>query len=204
MNIEIIISFEMDQNCYLIYGDSKKGVLIDPGENYQGIIDKINELGVEVEYIFLTHCHYDHIESVNQLRENKKLVCSKECSRNIQSMRNNLSGYVGKNFKLEKADILLSDGDKIEVDGIKFTAIATPGHTNGGMCYLAEGKLFTGDTLFRVSVGRHDFPTSNGEAIMHSIKEKLYALPDKTVVYPGHGESTTIRYEKNFNMYISQ
>ncbi len=204
LNIAKIISFDMDQNCYLIYGDSKKGALIDPGKAYQKILNKIDELGVEVEYIILTHCHYDHTESVNRLRGHKKLVCSSECDRNIRSSKYNLSAFAGDAFEIDGADIILDDGDSITIDGIELKAIATPGHTDGGMCYLVENNLFSGDTLFKRSIGRWDFPTGDGELLQRSIKEKLYTLPDDVTVYPGHGESTTIEYEKKFNMYVTE
>ncbi|MBQ7794368.1 MAG: MBL fold metallo-hydrolase, partial [Clostridia bacterium] len=84
LNIEKIVSFDMDENCYLIYGDSKKGALIDPGASYDKIIKRVEETGVDVEYILLTHCHYDHTQSVNRLRGQKKLVCSERCNFNMQ------------------------------------------------------------------------------------------------------------------------
>ncbi len=204
MKVEKIISSEMDQNCYLIYGDGKKGALIDPGRDYKKIQNKINELGVEVEYIILTHCHYDHTEGVLKLRDGKKLVCSPSCNNNIKSSKNNLSIFSGNGFTLENADIIISDGEKLTVDEIEITAILTPGHTDGGMCFLADNKLFSGDTLFKNSIGRWDFPTGSGKALINSIKNKLYTLPDETVVYPGHGEDTTIGYEKKNNMYIKE
>ncbi|MBQ7794196.1 MAG: MBL fold metallo-hydrolase, partial [Clostridia bacterium] len=123
---------------------------------------------------------------------------------NMQKASRNLSAYMGEGFEIAEANIILKDGDKLTIDGIELTAIATPGHTDGGMCYLAEGNLFSGDTLFKRSVGRWDFPTGDGQALIKSIKEKLYTLPDNTVVYSGHGEKTEIGYEKKFNMYVNE
>ena len=201
--IERIISFEMDQNCFLVYGDDKKGILIDPGLDTFKILKAIEEKEVLVEYILLTHSHYDHSFSVKELKGHKKLICSKNCSFNITKESRNLSSFFGKPYALDEADIILSDGDILTVGEIEIKAIETPGHTDGGMCYLIGDKLFSGDTLFKRSVGRSDFPTGDGKALENSIKTKLYTLPDETEVLPGHGENTTIGYEKKFNMYVN-
>ncbi len=204
MNIERIISYDMDENCYLIFGDNKIGALIDPGKDIEKIEKKIGGLSVDVRYILLTHSHYDHTYGVNKIRDGKKLLCSSECNRNIQNKRYNLSEFSGEAFVLKEADIILSDGEEFIIDGIKIKALKTPGHTDGGICYLAEQNLFSGDTLFKRSVGRWDFPTGDREILTKSIKEKLYTLPDETKVFPGHGEETSIGYEKKFNLYITE
>lgn len=203
MNIDKIISFDMDQNCYLIYNDINDAVLLDPGLDTEKISKEIKEKGATVTAILLTHEHYDHVASVNALRDGKILIASEACSKNIGSSSYNLSLYSGKAFKIEPADKIVKDGEKFIVGGIEFTSVATPGHTDGGMCYLAEGNLFSGDTLFLRSVGRWDLPTGNERLLKNSIKTKLYTLPDDTRVFSGHGNDTTIGYEKKYNMFVT-
>ncbi|MBS7298039.1 MAG: MBL fold metallo-hydrolase [Eubacteriales bacterium] len=203
INVERIISFEMDQNCFLVYGDDKKGILIDPGLDTVKILKAVEDKDVDVLYILLTHSHYDHSFSVGELRGHKKLACSSLCSYNLGKQSRNLSAAFGNPFEYEPADLILADGDILEVGEISIKAIETPGHTDGGMCFLIGDMLFSGDTLFRRTVGRCDFPTGNGDVLVNSIKTKLYSLPDDTAVYPGHGENTTIGYEKKFNMFVT-
>ena len=203
ITIDKIISFDMDQNCYLVYGDDKKGILIDPGLDTLKILKTIEEKNVDVSYILLTHSHFDHSYSVKELRGHKKLACSKNCNFNITKESRNLSLMTGEPYTLDEADVILSDGDILEVGELKIKTIETPGHTDGGMCFLIDGKLFSGDTLFKRTVGRCDFPTGDGEVLINTIKTKLYTLPDETEVFAGHGENTTIGYEKKFNMYVN-
>ena len=203
MNIEKIISFSMDQNCYLVYRDIKSAVLIDPGIDTEKILKVIKEKGVNVTDILLTHEHYDHVHSVNAFRDGKKLITSKECSKNIGSSSYNLSLVAGKGFEIAPADKIVSDGEVFIAGGIEFTAIETPGHTNGSMCFLAENNLFSGDTLFLRSVGRWDLPTGNEQTLRESIKNKLYTLPDDTQIFAGHGNDSIIGYEKSFNMFVT-
>lgn len=203
INVKKIVSIEMDQNCFLVYGDDKKGILIDPGLDTFKILKAVEEVGVSVECILLTHSHFDHSFGVKELRGHKKLICSEKCSFNITKQSINLSAAFGQPFVLEKADITLSDGEKIIVGEMEITAIETPGHTDGGMCYLIGNMLFSGDTLFKRTVGRSDFPTGDADVLINSVKTKLFSLPDETEVFPGHGENTSVGYEKKFNMYVN-
>ena len=199
-----IISFDMDQNCYLVYdNESKEGFLIDPGADTFKILKTIEEKNVNVTAILLTHCHYDHVFSVNELRSGRKLVASNECSENIRNTKRSLSFVTGDEFVIEEPEIIMSDGEERCISGINVKMIKTPGHTECSVCYLIDGVLFSGDTLFLRNVGRWDLPTGNEELLRKSIKEKLYTLPDETVVMCGHGSDTTIGYEKKFNFFVN-
>ncbi len=202
MNIEKIVSIDMDQNCYLVYDDNKIGAIIDPGFDAFKILKTIEEKKVDCKYILLTHCHYDHTHSVNELRGHKTVIGTSECDKNIRKSSYNLSDFTGNPFIIDGLDKIVEDGEEFSVGDIKFTAIKTPGHTDGSVCFLAEDNLFSGDTLFLRSVGRWDFPTGSGKTLVRSIRQKLYTLPDNINVFPGHGEKTTIGYEKKFNMYV--
>ena len=195
-------------NCYFVHRDeaNEKEVLVfDPADRGAYIFEKLDEKGLKVAGIFLTHGHFDHILGANQLRE---LSGAKIYA---YSAEKEVSEDANKNFSLEvgtpctvKADDYLNDGDEVTLAGITLRVIATPGHTIGSTCYYlpVDGILMSGDTLFQESVGRTDLPTGNMNTLLHSIREKLFTLPDQTKVYPGHGEPTSIEREKNANPFV--
>lgn len=195
-------------NCY-ITGDEKEAIVIDPGANHDKIFEFLNEKNIKTKYIVLTHCHFDHILSAGAL---KKLtgallvVCDKE-KENLQDNDINMTGKFSKKSALAESltpDILVSEGDTITSGEHSFRVIETPGHTSGGMCLYCEKEnlLFSGDTLFCESIGRSDFPTGDLKTLLNSIREKLFCLPDNTLVYPGHEAKTTILHEKEHNPYL--
>ncbi len=199
-------------NCYYVY---KEGVtdaeglcpalVVDPADKGEQIFSSLKQKGFAVRGILLTHGHVDHILGVKALKElsqAKVYACETE-SNLLQDMRLNLSAMFQLPCKVT-ADVLLKDGEVCTVDGMTFQMIATPGHTEGSCCYYFEegGLLISGDTLFEGSVGRTDFPTGSMGVLVRSIKQKLFSLPDKTIVYPGHGGSTTIGWEKEDNPFV--
>ena len=204
MQIERIVSYSNSENCYLVFDEEKNGIIIDPGSEAEEIEALINELGVKVSDILLTHCHYDHIWGLKELKKklNAKVSSSFECNQNIQNPNVNMSFFQERVLKEEPSDNILTDGAILSVGNLKIKAIHTPGHTNGGMCFLIEDHLFSGDTLFLRSIGRCDLPKGDEEALKKSIKEKLYTLDDDIIVHPGHGNDTKIYYEKRYNMYV--
>lgn len=200
MEIKKIINFSNDQNTYIIKSENECGV-IDPGAEFEKIEEHIDG---ELKYIILTHCHYDHIESLIPLKEkyNSKIVFSRTGSSNLNNSNINLSKMVyGKNTGLEP-DILVSDNDILNLGKIEIKCIETPGHTSCGICYLTEDGLFSGDTLFAGNIGRCDLPTGNYSVLENSIKNKIYTLSDDLTVYPGHGDSTSFKNEKLYNYYV--
>ena len=199
MEIKTIVTEKMDQNCYLVK-KGVKGILIDPGIDTLKILKETDS--IEINYILLTHCHFDHSFSVNDLRGGKMIVASKECGSNILSQNIALSTSVS--LVTAPIDIIMEDGEERDFDGIKVKCIKTPGHTSGSVCYMIENNLFSGDTLFRRSVGRCDLPTGNYEELEKSVKDKIYKLDENIIVFPGHGEKTTIGFEKKYNAYITE
>ena len=200
MKIKKIINFSNDQNTYIIKSENELA-LIDPGAEFKKIEEHID---CDLKYIILTHCHYDHIESLISLKEKygSEIVFSKTGKSNLNNPNVNLSKMVyDKNTGLEP-DILVSDGDILNLGKIKIKCIETPGHTSCGMCYLTEDNLFSGDTLFLGSIGRCDLPTGSYSVLENSIKNKLYTLSENIEVYPGHGDKTTIKNEKLYNSFI--
>lgn len=199
MNIKKIISCEMDQNCYLLEKDGK-GILIDPGMDTEKIIRETK--GVEINYILLTHCHFDHLYSLNEIRGKRMVVGTSKTSENMILQNISLCDLISA--PRASCDIEIEDGEERDFDGIKIKCIKTPGHTNGSVCYLAGNCLFSGDTIFHLSIGRCDLPTGNFSEIEESIKNKIYTLSDDTVIYPGHGKETTVGFEKKNNLYVRE
>ena len=205
MNIKTINSYKTDENTYIVYDENGIGFVIDPGNSDEEIINVCNGLGIIIDKIILTHCHYDHIEYLEELRAKTKaqLICSKECSKNIKQPSVNLSYLgLGREIVAKDAEIILEDNQEIKIGNINVKCIYTPGHTNGCACFVAENNIFVGDTLFLRNCGRWDLPTGDENTLVQSIKNKLYKLNDDMVVFPGHGRETTIGYEKKYNFYV--
>ena len=192
-------------NTYFVYREgSQDAVVIDPADYGEHIYESLQKNGFQVAAILLTHGHFDHIWGCEKLRDLYGVkVYANEAERDLLGdARKNISAQAGRACTLH-ADEYLKDGDVLELAGITFQMIATPGHTPGGCCYYMEeaGMLICGDTLFEESVGRTDFPGGSMSTLVRSIKEKLFTLPDNTKCYPGHGGSTTIGYEKQNNPF---
>lgn len=195
-------------NCYFLFREeTKKAIVIDPADNGNLIYDKLTQNGFSVEAILLTHGHFDHIWGSKELRElsGAKIYALDKEQTLCESVDNNLSAMVGRAYTVVP-DEYVADGAELTFDNISFKVIATPGHTIGSCCYYVEkaGILISGDTLFQESTGRTDFPTGSMSSIVRSIREKLFVLPDDTKVYPGHGDSTTIGYEKKYNPFVAE
>ncbi len=203
MKIEKIIDYQMDQNCYFVY-EGTKGFLIDPGNCPEKIIKKIKECQAEPAAILLTHAHYDHICGTDKIiREwSVPVYGSAECRNNVKSTVLNVSSMFGEEYVLPCPVLLFADGETKVISEIPVTCLKTPGHTDCSVCYRIGDHVFSGDTLFLRSVGRWDFPNGNFEALEGSVKNCLYQLPDEVKVFPGHGNDTSIGYEKKFNLVI--
>lgn len=205
MKLEIIPAGIYDANCYLVYSEEdKKGIVIDPGGDSDLIINKIDGLGLDIEYILLTHGHGDHIGGVKGIKEhtNAKVGIHKEDEQLLLDVDGILPGQIKVDKQVDKVDLYLNDGDEINFGDLTAKVIHTPGHTLGGVAIHVDDSLFTGDTLFAGSIGRTDFPGGSFENIISSIKEKLLIYPDETIVYPGHGPASTILREKQINPFL--
>ena len=196
----------LQTNCYFLHNtENNEAVVIDPADKGQKIYEELQKKGITVKAILLTHGHFDHVMGVDELRRasGAKVYLGKEEEKLISNTELNLSAMFGTLFTT-KADVFVKDGEELELAGIKIKVIHTPGHTIGGVSYYLEeeGILVCGDTLFAGSVGRTDFPSSSGAELGRSIREKLFKLPEDVYVYPGHGPSTTIGYEKQNNPFV--
>lgn len=197
---------EIGANCYFCVNEQTNEVFcVDTGAQGDKICQFIKENGWTLRGIFLTHGHADHIGAIPYIKTQMdvEVYAGKEEVEVLEKPELNLTTMFGETLRLQ-ADHVLEDGEEVNVAGFVITAIATPGHTKGGVCYAIkeEGVVFTGDTLFRQSIGRTDFPTGNFAILEASIKQKLYTLEEDTVVYPGHDAKTSIAYEKQHNMFV--
>ena len=193
-------------NCYLAANQmTKEAVIIDPGDEAKRIDRLIRENGYQPQAILLTHGHFDHVMAVDALSAEYGLkVFAHELEREtLEDPELNVSGMLGRTMTFHATDFV-RDGELLNLAGYTFQVLLTPGHTKGGVCYYlaSENVLFSGDTLFAGSVGRTDFPGGSRGTLVGSIREKLLALPDETIVYPGHMESTTIGAERTGNMFL--
>lgn len=192
-------------NCYLVKNETtKQAVLIDPAEFPDEIQTMIDRSGCKLMAVLLTHGHSDHMTAAKEVCEknNVQLYAGEAEKELLENPQLNLSAQFGDAVSLT-AQHWLKDNEELNIAGMNIRVIHTPGHTAGGLCYYISeaGLLFSGDTLFAESVGRTDFPTGSMSLLIRSIKEKLLKLPDETKVFPGHGESTSVGYEKKYNPY---
>ena len=195
-NIEGLVT-----NCYIIEDEvTKETMVIDPAGEVDKIIELLDILGSNLKYIYLTHCHVDHIGAVNALRESKggKILIYLDEAEGLENPEINLSGVLTSMPISIEPDARVNEADVLHIGEQEFKVIHTPGHTRGGTSLYCEKEncLFSGDTLFRGTWGRTDIPTANREEIIASIVNKLLTLPDETIVYPGHGMMTKIKEEK--------
>lgn len=185
-------------NCYVVFDeDTKEAIVIDPGDKNEKIVEYIKNNLLTVKYIYLTHCHFDHILGAKWLKDelNVPVACLDKEADNIKDEDITLVNQVISEHTNLEIDKLFFEGDEIQIGSLNFRVIHTPGHTSGSSCLYSEGMLISGDTLFKGTYGRCDLPTGNLYDILKSIKLKLFELPGDTVVYPGHGEETTIALE---------
>lgn len=196
MKIQTFIVGLLATNCYILNDESKDAIIIDPGfetkREVQAIEDYINKNSLKVQVIINTHGHSDHISG------NKKILKKYNCS--ICIHKNDLR-YLDNTINNSKI-ILVKDGDLIHINKKNLKVISTPGHTPGGICLLGDRILFSGDTLFYRGIGRLDFPGGSRKDMKKSLL-KLMSLPEELIVYPGHGNFTTIGDEKKLNPFLS-
>ena len=207
MRITNLPSGALQANTYLAVDEkTNEGFIVDPGGYNKVLTKEVRDNDVNIKYIILTHGHSDHICGVNEHKAefpDAKIVAYKDEEAMLENPNLNQSPGFGVPYST-KADILVSDGDELKVGDVTLKFIHTPGHTEGGMCiYVEEAKaLFSGDTLYRQSIGRTDFPGGSYKEIMDSIRKKLFLLPDDTNVFPGHMGTTSIGFEKENNPFV--
>lgn len=198
----------LDNNNYLLIDEDENGVkeavLIDCSEPCAEIDALIEKSGAKLKYILLTHGHFDHILGVNYYKN--KYNCQVLLHQADQILVDTMSRYIEhfdfEPIEIQKIDAYFKEGDIIKFGKSQIKVIETPGHTKGGVCFLIENKIFTGDTLFRLAVGRTDLMGGSFSELVSSVKEKIFTLDDEIEVYPGHGWQSTVGFEKVNNKFL--
>ncbi len=204
---KLVVGF-LETNCYIVGCEqTKRAFIIDPGAESSRIIEEIKKEHLNPEYIINTHGHGDHIGANKNIKkefEDLKILIHTNDKDMLTDASKNLSADFAMNYVSPSADIVLNGGEIIEVGDLRLEILFTPGHTPGGISIFIkkEKTVFTGDALFRGSVGRTDLPSSSGADLIRAIKEKLMVLDSDVVIYPGHGPDSTIGYERENNPFL--
>lgn len=200
MKVHKIYPLGFASNSYIVTADGTTCVLVDCAQ--PRVLEECAKLQLTPKYVLLTHCHYDHIGGCGALyKAGAQIICG-ENERDAVFSEDNRAIFHGITIPHFEISATVGDGQELTLCGLNIRAIATPGHTRGGVCYLVGDCLFSGDTLFHESVGRTDFPTGSSSELVRSIK-KLYSLGGGLRVLCGHGEDTTIEHEMLFNPYVN-
>ncbi|UCD93458.1 MAG: MBL fold metallo-hydrolase [Candidatus Zixiibacteriota bacterium] len=205
MIIERVVVSPFETNCYLAGTEGGAGVIIDPGDEDELILERLDRLDFAPKAILLTHGHADHIAAVKPIKAklNIPLYIGRGDEEMLSSTSANISAFFGFEITCPAADHVVNDGDILSFGSLKFTVIATPGHSRGGICFFAEKYLFCGDTLFFGSVGRTELPGGDYQLLLDSIEKNILTLPEDVICYPGHGPATTVGEEKRGNPFLT-
>jgi glyoxylase-like metal-dependent hydrolase (beta-lactamase superfamily II) len=206
LRVERYVVGQVQTNCYFaVNEETREALVIDPGADPDGLRDRLKEGRLNVAAILLTHGHFDHAGGAEQLaKRSGAWIYAHEAEKATLLSEELNAGWMVGAHEVYHANAFLKDEQEIVLAGFHIRVLFTPGHTPGGCCYYFpyEDVVFSGDTLFQMSVGRTDFKGGSMSQIVHSIQEKLMVLPDGTTVYPGHGEETTIGTERMYNPYL--
>jgi glyoxylase-like metal-dependent hydrolase (beta-lactamase superfamily II) len=209
MEIDCLVLGLYETNCYVLREESgvSKCLVIDTGLEPNGMLEYLTAKKLQPAAVVLTHGHADHIGGVEGIKSEypeTKIYVHRDDEHILTDGQKNLSFITGCSINCPRAEVLLKDGDILDEAQIKLRVLHTPGHSPGGISLYSQDEqiLFSGDTLFAGSIGRTDFPGGDMPQLVLSIKERLFILPDATVVYPGHGPKTTIGQEKKSNPFV--
>ncbi|MCY4081497.1 MAG: MBL fold metallo-hydrolase [Caldilineaceae bacterium] len=200
----------LQENCYILgCEETLCGVIIDPGDSARAILNEVDEMGLKIEKIINTHSHFDHVLAVNAVRAatGATFHLHREDLPILRAAPERVREWLGASVEpIDEPDQFLLQGEEIEFGSKVLEIRFTPGHSPGHVVFVdhENGQVFAGDTLFRGSIGRYDLPLADGRTLLHSIQHQLLSLPDNYVVYPGHGEATTIGAERETNPFVGR
>ncbi len=202
MILKTFIEPPIGNNNYLIIDEqSREAALIDCSAIDKDIQNAIEKEGATLKYILLTHGHFDHVAGIRN-NPDIKVVMNEQDMNWLKKVNQFMPMFGMPEMTIPRIDTFVNDGDTIKLGNLEIKVIHTPGHTQGGVCYLVEDKLFTGDTIFRESVGRCDLEGGNFNQIVESIENKIFTLPEEISIYPGHGKMTSVGWEKEHNRFM--
>ena len=207
MIIKTLITGPFEVNNYLVIDENtNEAALIDAGGDYQATKKLADANNSKIKYILNTHGHLDHIAGDEELQRNEeaKIFIHKDDEFFVSSLKQHLMLYGFPDYEVPVINEFIRDDQIINIGSLDFKVIHTPGHSPGSVCYLIENHLFSGDTLFQDSVGRTDLPGGSYEVLKESITRKLFGLSDDIIVYPGHGDATSIKHERENNPFFGK
>jgi glyoxylase-like metal-dependent hydrolase (beta-lactamase superfamily II) len=211
LHVEVFVFNPFQENTYVVSDETKAAVVIDPGcyekEEKQALTDYIREHDLRVVKLLNTHCHIDHVLGNAFVKDeyNTRLYLHRMDEPVLRAVSAYASNYGFQQYQPATPDVYIEEGEEIEVGNQSLKVLFVPGHSPGHVAFYHEGEkvLLGGDVLFRNSVGRTDLPGGNTDTLLESIHEKLFTLPDDVTVYPGHGPTTTIGFEKTTNPFCA-
>ena len=207
MKIQLFVENAIQTNCWCIIDEeTNDAIIIDLGGGFEKISEYIKEQNANLKYVLCTHGHFDHIMGIPKMQQTnpeipvymsqKDLYMTTEINNSLR-----MFGIYG-NYPDVKVDKFLAENTKLKIGNQEIIIIETPGHTQGGLCFKINNHLFSGDSLFNREIGRCDLPGGDYDTLISSLKNKIITLPEETIVYPGHGSTTTIKFEKQYNPYL--
>jgi hydroxyacylglutathione hydrolase len=205
--VEKVVTGALQENCYVVgCAETHQAAVIDPGDDGEKILTLAAAQGLTITQILLTHAHFDHLGAVAGLQRatGAPVALHKGEKFNYKGLAVQAIMFGIATPESFKVATWLQGGEKIRIGSLELQVLSTPGHSPGGVCFYGHGQLFSGDVLFKNSIGRADLLGGDVKKLMNSIRSSLLVLPDETLVYPGHGSATTIGDEKKYNPFLRQ
>jgi len=206
LEVRKLVVGPLETNCYfLIEPESREALVIDPGAEAERILNGLEQAGAGLLGIVLTHSHGDHIGAVREVKvqTGAPILAHRLEADCLTDPEKNLSALLGLPLSSPAADRFLAEGDTITIGDESLRVFHTPGHSPGGLSLYRKGILICGDLIFLESIGRHDLPGGDLRTLISSLRNKVFPLPDETILYPGHGEITTVGHEKRYNPFVT-
>ncbi len=207
MNITKLVLGACITNCYIVASDKKNCVIIDPADEAEKIIEAVAEQGLKVKYIIITHGHTDHVLALEEVKAHfgADIVISRIDAWRLEDEELiNERPYVKVPYRAVKPDVLIEEGDVLEVDELKFKFYGMPGHTDGSMAIVLEDIIFTGDTLLKENHGKTTLPGGDEDKLIESINRLVKDFPGDYRILTGHRDETTLEYERAHNPYVNR
>jgi glyoxylase-like metal-dependent hydrolase (beta-lactamase superfamily II) len=206
MILEKFVVGPLEENTYVIADEAtKEAIVIDPGDESDRVVDFIKDIGLQAKSIICTHAHFDHVGATGDIKKatGGKILIHRNDMEVYETAKDQAAFWGYDIDDIPHPDGFLDEGDDIRVGNLNFKVMHTPGHSPGGICLYGEGILLTGDTIFKGSVGRTDFPGGSAEELKKSFR-RLLGLPEDTKIYSGHGPDTSVGVEKKTNFFVSE